>query len=170
MIDPTYLRRIGLASLQELEAALADFKESGKPVVTLADSLEQSQYYLAALADEIWLNPKGFVWIDGFAAYRQFYKEGVDKLEVEVNLFRAGQYKSAMEPWVRNDMSPEAKEANLFWIGSLWQQYLELSEQAVTEIRNVVNSALARLGDEGGWLSAEEVDLVVEQVAAILEA
>jgi len=125
VIDPTYLRRIGLASLQELEAAIADFKATGKPVVSLADNLGQSQYYLAALADEIWLNPKGMVWIDGFAAYRQFYREGLDKLEVEVNLFRAGKFKSAMEPWVRNDMSPEAKEANLYWIGSLWQQYLE---------------------------------------------
>jgi protease-4 len=144
VIDPTYLRRIGLASLQELEAALADFKESGKLVVTLADSLEQSQYYLAALADEIWLNPKGFVWIDGFAAYRQFYKEGVDKLEVEVNLFRAGQYKSAMEPWIRNDMSPEAKEANLFWIGSLWQQYLE----AVSRERGIPLVDLSRAINE----------------------
>ncbi|MBT8060580.1 MAG: signal peptide peptidase SppA, partial [Gammaproteobacteria bacterium] len=144
VIDPTYLRRIGLASLQELEAALADFKESGKPVVTLADSLEQSQYYLAALADEIWLNPKGFVWIDGFAAYRQFYKEGVDKLEVEVNLFRAGKYKSAMEPWIRNDMSPEAKEANLFWIGSLWQQYLE----AVSRERGIPLVDLSRAINE----------------------
>ncbi len=125
VIDPTYLRRIGLASLYELEAAITYFKGSGKPVVALADNLGQAQYYLAALADEIWLNPKGMIWIDGFAAYRQFYKDGVDKLEVEVNLFRAGQYKSAMEPWVRNDMSPEAKEANLYWIGSLWQQYLE---------------------------------------------
>jgi protease-4 len=125
VIDPNYLWRIGLASLQELEAAVLDFKTSGKPVVALADNLNQQQYFLAALADEIWLNPKGMVWIDGFSAYRQFYKEGLDKLEVDVNLFRVGDYKSAMEPWVRNDMSPEAKEANLFWIGDLWQQYLE---------------------------------------------
>ena len=114
-----------MASLLELEAAVADFKTSGKPVVTLADNLSQQQYYLAALADEIWLHPKGMVWIDGFSAYRQFYREGLDKLEVEVNLFRVGEYKSAMEPFIRDDMSPEAREANLYWIGSLWQQYLE---------------------------------------------
>ena len=93
--------------------------------MTLADNLSQQQYYLAALADEIWLHPKGMVWIDGFSAYRQFYREGLDKLEVEVNLFRVGEYKSAMEPFIRDDMSPAAKEANLYWIGSLWQQYLE---------------------------------------------
>ncbi len=125
VIVPTYMWRIGMSSLLELEAAVADFKTSGKPVVTLADNLGQQQYYLAALADEIWLHPKGMVWIDGFSAYRQFYREGLDKLEVEVNLFRVGEYKSAMEPFIRDDMSPEAKEANLFWIGSLWQQYLE---------------------------------------------
>lgn len=125
VIDPAYLWRIGLASLHELEAAIAEFKAAGKPVVALADTLNQQQYYLAALADEVWLNPKGIVWIDGFAAYRNYYAEGLGKLEVEVNLFRAGDYKSAAEPWVRSDMSPEAKENNLVWIGNLWQQYLE---------------------------------------------
>jgi protease IV len=125
VIDPSYLSRVGLASLQELDSAISEFKASGKPVVALADTLEQQQYYLAALADEIWLNPRGLVWIDGFSSYRNFYREGLDKLEVEVNLFRAGSYKSAMEPWVRDDMSPEAKENNLLWIGNLWQQYLE---------------------------------------------
>jgi protease-4 len=125
VIDPTYMWRVGLASLQELDAAIAEFKAAGKPVVALADTLDQRQYYLAALADEIWLNPRGVVWIDGFAAYRNFYREGLDKLEVEVNLFRAGSYKSAMEPYIRDDMSPEARENNLFWIGNLWQQYLE---------------------------------------------
>jgi len=125
VIDPTYMWRVGLASLQELDAAIKEFKAAGKPVVALGDTLNQQQYYLAALADEIWLNPKGVVWIDGFSSYRNFFREGLDKLEVEVNLFRAGRYKSAMEPFVRDDMSPEAKENNLFWIGNLWQQYLE---------------------------------------------
>ena len=147
VIDPTYLRRIGLASLLELEAAISDFKAAGKPVIALADTLGQQQYYYAALADEIWLNPKGLVWIDGFSAYRNFYREGLDKLEVEVNLFRAGKYKSAMEPYVRNDMSPEAKEANLFWIGSLWQQYLEaISSHRGIPLENL-SEAINRFAD-----------------------
>ena len=125
VINPNDMWRIGMASLLELEAAIADFKSSGKPVIALADNLTQQQYYLAALADEIWLHPEGMVWIDGFSVYRQFYREGLDKLEVEVNLFKVGEYKSAMEPFVRDDMSPEAKDANQYWIGGLWQQYLE---------------------------------------------
>ena len=125
VIDPGYMSRIGLASLLELEAAVADFKSSGKPVIALADNLNQQQYYLAAMADEIWLQPGGMVWIDGFSAYRNYYHDGLEKLEVEINLFRAGEFKSAMEPFIRNDMSKEDREANLYWIGGLWQQYLE---------------------------------------------
>lgn len=125
VIDPGNVWRIGMASLLELEAAVDDFKTSGKPVIALADNLTQQQYYLAALADEIWLHPQGMVWIDGFSVYRQFYREGLDKLEVEVNLFKVGDYKSAMEPYVRDDMSDEAREANQYWISGLWQQYLE---------------------------------------------
>lgn len=125
VIDPAFMRGAGMASLLEIEGAVEEFKASGKPVVSLADNLGQKQYFLAAMADEVWLNPKGMVWIDGFAAWRQFYREGLDKLEVEVNLFRAGKYKSAMEPFVRDDMSAEAKEANLHWIGDLWYQYLD---------------------------------------------
>ena len=125
VIDPNEMRSIGLAALLELESAVETFRAAGKPVVAVLDNVGQQQYFLAALADEIWLNPMGLVWIDGFAAYRQFYREGLDKLEVEVNLFRVGKYKSAMEPYIRDDMSPEAKEANLHWIGDLWYQYLE---------------------------------------------
>jgi protease-4 len=125
IINPGNMWRIGMASLFELEAAVDDFKTAGKPVIALADNLTQQQYYLAALADEIWLHPQGRVWVDGFSVYRQFYREGLDKLEVEVNLFKVGDYKSAMEPYVRDDMSPQAREANLYWIGGLWQQYLE---------------------------------------------
>jgi protease-4 len=140
VIDPAYMWRIGLASLQELEDAVEAFRAAGKPVIALADTLNQQQYYLAALADEIWLNPKGMVWIEGFSRYRQFYAEGLEKLQVEINLFQAGDYKSGPEPWVRNDMSPEAREANLFWLGDLWDQYLE----AVSRNRGIPRGNLVR--------------------------
>lgn len=125
LIDTDYLWGIGLSSLHDLERAVEAFREAGKPVVALGDAMGQHQYYLASMADEVWLNPDGAVWIDGYSNYRHFYREGLEKLEVEINLFRAGEYKSAMEPYIRNDMSPEAKEAGLYWLGSLWQQYLE---------------------------------------------
>ncbi len=144
VIETDYMWGIGLASLQELERAVTGFKARGKPVVAMADVLGQQQYYLAALADEIWLSPDGLVWIDGYSNYRHFYRDGLEKLAVEVNLFRAGEYKSAMEPFVRDDMSPEAKEDALFWIGSLWQQYLD----GVSRNRGVPLETLSRAIDE----------------------
>lgn len=125
VIDPNYMQRVGLAALNDLGHALDAFRSTGKPVIALADHLGQNQYYLASFADEIWLNPNGMVWIDGYSNYRQFYREGLEKLAVEVNLFRVGKYKSAMEPYIRDDMSAEAKEAGKFWLGNLWQQYIE---------------------------------------------
>lgn len=125
VIDPSYLTSAGMASLKDLGHAVDTFRSTGKPIVATANNLSQSQYYLASLADEIWLNPGGTVWIDGFSNYRLFYREALDKLAVEINLFRVGQYKSAMEPFIRDDMSPEAEEAGRFWLSNLWQQYLE---------------------------------------------
>ena len=166
VINPSALWYVGMASLLELEAAIADFKTSGKPVVAIADNLMQQQYYLAAMADEIWLNPQGMVWLDGFSSYRNYYADAMDKLEVEVNLFRVGEYKSAMEPWVRNDMSQEDRDASLYWLGGLWQQYLEgvsrqrgiplvdLSE-AVNNFADRLEAAdgdFARLALELGWV------------------
>jgi protease-4 len=125
VIDPNYMWEIGLAALNDLGHALDAFRSTGKPVIALADHLDRNQYFLASLADEIWLKPNGTIWIDGYANYRQFYREGLEKLAVEINLFRVGKFKSAMEPFIRDDMSDEAKEAGRFWLNNLWQQYVE---------------------------------------------
>lgn len=125
VIDPNYMRGIGLASLKDIGHAMDAFRSTGKSVIAVAQNLGQQQYYLAALADEVWLDPNGTIWIDGYSSYRHFYREGLEKLEVEINLFRVGKYKSAMEPYIRDDMSDEAKLAGKFWLGNLWQQYLE---------------------------------------------
>ena len=125
VIDPSYLLGIGLASLKDIGHAVDEFRSTGKPIIAIAGNLRQDQYYLASLADEVWLNPGAMVWIDGYSRYRHYYREGLEKLAVEINLFRVGQYKSAMEPYVRDDMSPEAEAAGRFWLSNLWQQYLE---------------------------------------------
>ncbi len=125
VIDPNYMWGIGLAALKDVENAVDAFRSTGKPVIGLAENFTQNQYYLASLADEIWLNPNGVIWIDGYSSYRHFYREGLEKLAVEINLFRVGKYKSAMEPFIRDDMSPAARQAGKYWLGSLWQQYLE---------------------------------------------
>lgn len=166
VIDPSHMWGIGLAALYELEAAVREFSESGKPVIAIGDVMGQQQYYLAALADEVWLNPEGVVWLDGFSIYRQYYREALDKLSVEVNLFRAGEYKSAGEPYIRDDMSPEAREANLYWLGGLWQQYLDGVSRhrglPQEELRNAVDHYADRLEAAGGDFAtlAQETGLV----------
>ena len=175
VIDPNGMRSIGLAALLELESAVEEFRAAGKPIVALVDNVGQQQYFLAALADEVWLNPMGLVWIDGFAAYRQFYREGLDKLEVEVNLFRVGKYKSAMEPFIRDDMSPEAKEANLHWIGDLWYQYLETVSRhrgiPVENLTAAINGFADRLEAVDGDFAQFALDLgLVDQLISRPEA
>lgn len=124
VINPDRIWGIGLSKLQELRVALESFKESGKPVIAYSHGMGQHQYYLASLADEIWLHPEGLVFLEGYSVYRNYYKEGLDKLEVDVHLFRVGEFKSAAEPYVRNDMSEASRESNQYWMGSLWSDFL----------------------------------------------
>jgi protease-4 len=114
-----------MTKLQDVRDAIVDFKTSGKKVVAVSDFYEQDAYYLAANADEILVNKMGGVVLYGFGRYKMYYKEGIDRLGLDVHVFRVGEYKSAVEPYLRNDMSPQAKEANLEWLGDLWRIYLE---------------------------------------------
>ncbi len=124
-----YLNRMGgagpgLSKLQALRAAIDDFKTSGKQVIAYSDFYPRDAYHLAAAADEIYLHKMGIVLLDGYGRYRTYYKEGIDKFELDWNVFKVGEYKSAVEPYLRNDMSDEAREANLEWMGDLWRSYL----------------------------------------------
>ncbi|MBK9968658.1 MAG: signal peptide peptidase SppA [Holophagales bacterium] len=114
----------GMTVLEDTAAALRDFRKSGKKVIAAGDAFDMRGYYLAAQADEVLLNPDGMVLIEGFGRYRTYYREGIDKLGITWNVFRVGEYKSAVEPYLRNDMSPEAKEADLEWLGDIWRAYL----------------------------------------------
>ncbi|HET6604718.1 MAG TPA: signal peptide peptidase SppA [Xanthomonadaceae bacterium] len=126
VIRPDRITGVGMAALREIGQAITRFKESGKQVVAYADFMDQRQYYLAAFADEIYLNPEGVVFLEGLARYRNYYREALeDKLAVDVHLFRVGEYKSAAEPYILDGPSEEAREADLFWMGDLWTRYLE---------------------------------------------
>ena len=114
----------GLSKLQALRAAVEEFKTSGKPVIAASDFYLRDSYYLASTADEIYLHNMGIVFLDGYGRFRTYYKEGIDKLEIDWHVFKVGEYKSAVEPFLRNDMSDEAREANLEWMGDLWRSYL----------------------------------------------
>jgi protease-4 len=121
---PDDLQGGGFAALREVGAALDRFRATGKPVIAWAVNLDQSQYYLAAHADRVLIDPQGGVMLTGLADYRLFYKDLLDKLGVDVHLFRVGQFKSAAEPYILEQASPEAKQADSYWLGGLWDQYL----------------------------------------------
>ncbi|WP_370613683.1 signal peptide peptidase SppA [Citrobacter portucalensis] len=112
-------------SMQYIGKALREFRDSGKPVFAVGDNFSQGQYYLASFANKIYLSPQGSVDLHGFATNGLYYKSLLDKLKVSTHVFRVGTYKSAVEPFIRDDMSPAAREADSRWIGELWQNYLD---------------------------------------------
>lgn len=112
-------------SLRYIGKALREFRDSGKPIFAIGDSYNQTQYFLASYANKVYLSPQGAVDLHGFATNNLYYKSLLDMLKVTTNIFRVGTYKSAVEPLIRDDMSPAAREADSSWIGGLWQNYLE---------------------------------------------
>ncbi|EAM4703677.1 signal peptide peptidase SppA [Salmonella enterica] len=111
-------------SMRYIGKALREFLDSGKPVFAVGENYSQGQYYLASFANKIWLSPQGQVDLHGFATNGLYYKTLLDKLKVSTHVFRVGTYKSAVESFIRDDMSPAAREADSRWIGELWQNYL----------------------------------------------
>ena len=144
-----YLESASVAKLEEISQALMRFKATGKPVIAVADNFTQSQYFLAAHADEILLNPMGSVLITGIGAYGNYFRSALDKLDIKVHVFRAGDYKSAAEPFLRNNMSAEAKEDISAVINQLWQSYTnkieslrELKKGTIDNLANNLHSQL----------------------------
>jgi protease-4 len=113
----------GLPKLRAVAEAIRAVRAAGKKVVTLGDSFTQDQYYLAAQGDEIYLNDLGVVYLDGYGYYRTFLKSALDKIYVDLNVFRVGEYKSFVEPFIRDDMSPEDRTAASQWLQALWRNY-----------------------------------------------
>lgn len=130
LLDLSRMGGAGLSKLQTLRATIGRFKESGKTVIAASDFYTQSQYYLASCADEIYMHPMGIAMVTGYGSYRNYYKEALDRLDVDWHVFRVGEYKSAVEPFIRNDMSPEARESRQRWLSILWQSYREDVEAA----------------------------------------
>ena len=152
-------RASGFAGLREFGDAIADFRAAGKQVVAWGTGFDQVGYYVAAKADEIYMDPEGLVLIEGLGRYRPYYRELLaDKLGVDVTLFRVGEYKSAAEPYILDGSSAEAKEADLFWMGDLWQRYLaEVSAArgfADGQLAALINAFPARLAAVEGDFAA----------------
>lgn len=116
----------GQVVLYDVGNALLKVKNSGKNIIAIGDNYSRSGYYLASFADEIIMNPDGWLFIDGFGRSKLYFKSFLDNLKIDFNIFRVGTFKSAVEPYTRNDMSPEAKEANLAYLDVLWDSWKEV--------------------------------------------
>ncbi|HHF5934890.1 TPA: signal peptide peptidase SppA [Haemophilus influenzae] len=133
VLDLNYFEGADLPALDFIGGAISHFKDAGKPVIAYADNYSQGQYYLASFADEIYLNSIGSVDIHGLSQENLYFKEMLDKLAVTPHIFRVGTYKSAVEPFLRNDMSAEAKANMQRWLGEMWNNYV----LSVSENRNI---------------------------------
>ena len=134
VIKPQGLQGASLSKLQEVTAAIDAFKESGKPVIAMADYYSQGAYLLAAHADHVLLNQSGAVLIEGLGVYQTYFKSALEKLNVTPHVFKVGTYKAFVEPYTRDEMSPESKEANQRWLDQLWQSYVaDVAEQREIE-------------------------------------
>ena len=127
-------------TLEEFAAALREFRAGGKKVIAYGTELTQERYYIAAQADEVLLDPMGFVLIDGYDRYRMYLKDALDKLGVAINVFRVGAFKSAVETFTRTNMSAEDREESRAYLTALWNSY----QEAVTRARKLPPDALAK--------------------------
>ena len=153
LLDTDYLSGASMSKLEEIGSALKRFKAQ-KPIIAVGDSFMASQYFLAAHADEILINPMGEVMITGLSSYRSYFKEALDKLKITMNIFRAGEFKSAVEPLMGNSMSPQVKEETKLLLGDLWQFYSteieQLRDLEKGTVDKYVNNLYLDIMDSGG--------------------
>lgn len=138
----------GQVKLEELADAIRDFRRSGKRVIAFGHAFTQSQYLLAAQADEVYLDPLGAVLLDGYSRYRLYFNDALKKYDVDMHLFRVGKYKSAEEPFIRDDMSQDDREESQAYLAALWHGY----GAAVARARRLPGDAVATYAD--GYVAA----------------
>ena len=183
VLDLKDMRGSGITKLKDIADALVEFKTSNKKVIAIGEQYSQNQYYLASYADEIWLNPKGWLLLDGYGRYQLYFKSAIEKLSISQHVFRVGTYKSAVEPYIRDNMSDDAKEANQQWLNDLWHTYkTDVAQQRGFDISNfdestdvlvtklkAANGNIAEYALQNNWVDQLKTrDQTVESLAAIV--
>lgn len=147
----------GLSKLQVIGDAIDDFQLSGKPVLANADYYSQGAYYLASRADEVYLHEDGFLLLRGFGIYRNYYKNAIDKLEIDWNVFKVGTHKSFVEPYTRTDMSDDVRESMTALLDQLWNLYmadvLEARELDENVIQDLTENFVDRVAEQDGRIA-----------------
>ncbi len=154
VLDLRKMESVGISKLQAIGAGLERFKNSGKQIFAFGDYYNQRQYYLGAHADKLYLSPMGGVLLNGFGIYRKYFKSALDKLKIQFHVFKVGTYKSALEPFLRDNMSDYAKEANFAWLSVLWDFYkTDVAKQRgfdSQDLDNYINNIPSHLADADG--------------------
>jgi len=174
-LDLDAMGSASLAKLQIIAQAVESFRQSGKPVLAEGYSFSQGQYYLAATANKVFLNPLGVIELSGIAVYQNYFKDALDSLGVDMHIFRAGRYKAAVEPLMRNDMSADSKSVNQAWMDVMWTAY----KQDIAKMRGIEAENIQKVldrpadyikryhGDVAQMLLQEHlVDVLADSVAA----
>jgi protease-4 len=167
-IELSALGAAGLPKLQRIARAIEDFQESGKPVIASADFMTQQAYFIAAHADEVYLNPEGGILLQGYGRFRTYFSDAIEKLKLDWNIFKVGTYKSAVEPFERMDMSDADREATVNLIDQLWGTYLEevaaARAMSVSEMENYADQFVDVVATADGDLAraAKDNNLVDE--------
>ncbi len=170
VIDFDGMSGAGQPTLDEFARAITGFRKSGKKVVaTTSLGFSRDTYYVAAHADEIYLDPQGLVIIEGYESFRNYYKSALDKLGVDINVFRVGTYKSAVEPFIRDDMSPADREATQVLVNSMWNSYVTAVAKArglkPEDLRGYAETVAERVRDAKG--NSAKVALEAKLVTAL---
>ncbi len=162
----------GVTKMSEIGQALQAFKAKEKNIIAVSDNYSQDQYFLASFADEIYLHKMGEVQLTGYGRYVTYYKTALDKLGVNMHVFRSGKYKDYVEPYLRDNMSDESREHNAQWLNALWAQYTTVIETqrklpsgSLNTLINNLDSKLAEVKGDSAQLALNEklVDKLVSR-------
>jgi protease-4 len=134
----------GMATMLEVRNAIIDFKKSKKPIIAYSEVYTQGAYYLASAADKVYLNPQGALEFKGFSSELTFFKGALDKLGIEAQIIRVGNYKSAVEPFINTKMSDYNKKQVTAYVGGLYQTFLN----GISESRHISTDSLFNIANE----------------------
>ncbi len=144
----------GIATVEEVRNALLDFKKSGKFIIAYSESYSQKAYYLASAADKIYMNPGGSVDFIGLSAELMFFKKALEKLDIKPEIIRHGRFKSAVEPFMYDKMSPENREQIRTYVGSIWNHMVD----GIAETRHTDAASLNTFADSlSMWSNASAI-------------
>ncbi|MFN3238164.1 MAG: signal peptide peptidase SppA, partial [Pseudomonadales bacterium] len=158
----------GLSKLEDIARSIERFKQSGKPVLAFGSGYAQDQYYLASMADELYLDASSFpvfggVFLPGLGTYPLYFSSALEKLNIQFNVYKVGTYKSAVEPYLRDSMSEEAKLANRDWLDQLWRNYRghitsqrQISENSFDRYTNEYDQLLTENAGNGNQLALSQ--------------